>query len=139
MRSFFPQKNQQVSLKDRKVISSRRLLQLMHFDFEKMPIDWQDNILRGEGAVLNVKKTCLKFSNFMHVAFFMPTNSPVSNQECKLCYAILYSNPYLVYCLSDGSSTKFLIGGRWIWPSISEALANIISVSWNFNYVNYKI
>ena len=53
----------------------------MHFDFEKMPIDWQDNIMRVEGAALNVKKTLLKFSNFMRVAFFMPTNSPVSNQE----------------------------------------------------------
>ena len=53
----------------------------MHFDFEKMPIDWQDNIMRVEGAALNVKKTLLKFSNFMRVAFFMPTNSPVSNQN----------------------------------------------------------
>ena len=37
--------------------------------------------MRVEGAALNVKKTLLKFSNFMRVAFFMPTNSPVSNQE----------------------------------------------------------
>ena len=32
----------------------------MHFDFEKMPIDWQDNIMRVEGAALNVKKNTLK-------------------------------------------------------------------------------